>query len=61
MQINEGKFLQNGRCGYVLKPEFMLKSDYNPYYGINSPPADEEPLILTIRVCDALNLTYCTA
>lgn len=26
MQLNQGRFLQNGSCGYVLKPEFMLNS-----------------------------------
>ena len=30
MQINDAKFLQNGKCGYVLKPNFMLRDDYNP-------------------------------
>jgi phosphatidylinositol phospholipase C gamma-1 len=24
MQLNQGKFRQNGRCGYVLRPEFMF-------------------------------------
>ena len=23
MWVNEGKFLENGRCGYVLKPDWM--------------------------------------
>jgi len=48
MQINQGKFLQNGNCGYVLKPEFMLKDDFNPYY--TNPPAGEEPIIITVKV-----------
>lgn len=25
--INFGKFLENGRCGYVLKPEYMIHED----------------------------------
>lgn len=50
MQINEGKFMQNGKCGYVLKPDFLLKGDFNPFY-TNCPPADEEPLIVTLKVC----------
>lgn len=25
--INFGKFLENGRCGYVLKPEYMIGND----------------------------------
>jgi phosphatidylinositol phospholipase C gamma-1 len=30
MQINHGKFQDNGNCGYVLKPNYMLKDSYNP-------------------------------
>lgn len=48
MQINEAKFLQNGKCGYVLKPSYMRKtSDYNPDYC--SVP-DEAPVSLVIKV-----------
>lgn len=32
MHINDGKFKENGSCGYVLKPDFMLAS-----YGHHSP------------------------
>ena len=27
--MNRAKFLQNGKCGYILKPEFMATNDYN--------------------------------
>ena len=28
--MNRAKFLQNGKCGYILKPEFMLTDEnYN--------------------------------
>lgn len=32
MQVNQGRFLQNGFCGYILKPEFQrsLSSQFNP-------------------------------
>ncbi|ODM92959.1 1-phosphatidylinositol 4,5-bisphosphate phosphodiesterase gamma-1 [Orchesella cincta] len=30
MQLNHGKFRQNGSCGYVLKPEFMFRKNFNP-------------------------------
>ena len=30
MQLNQGKFRQNGSCGYVLRPEFMFDSKYVP-------------------------------
>ena len=28
-QLNDGKFLENGRCGYVLKPSYMLPGHEN--------------------------------
>lgn len=31
MQINMGRFRENGGCGFVLKPEFMFDEGYNPY------------------------------
>lgn len=31
MQINTGRFRENGRCGYVLKPDCMFDEAYNPY------------------------------
>ena len=47
MQINEGKFLQNGKCGYVLKPNFMLKnSDCNLVF----PSTEEDPVIVVVKV-----------
>ncbi|XP_032690536.1 1-phosphatidylinositol 4,5-bisphosphate phosphodiesterase gamma-1-like [Odontomachus brunneus] len=41
MQLNQAKFKENGNCGYLLKPEFMFKHDFNPYdksslYEVNS-------------------------
>ncbi|XP_058232436.1 1-phosphatidylinositol 4,5-bisphosphate phosphodiesterase delta-1a isoform X2 [Hemibagrus wyckioides] len=32
MDLNQGRFLPNGKCGYILKPEFMRKpgSRFNP-------------------------------
>lgn len=30
MQINQGKFMDNGGCGYILKPEFLFKEDFDP-------------------------------
>ena len=46
MQINEAKFLQNGKCGYVLKPSFILK-ETNLY--VNSSNG-EDSTTLVIRV-----------
>lgn len=31
MQLNYGKFLANGRCGYILRPEFMFDERFDPY------------------------------
>lgn len=33
MQINQGKFMANGRCGYVLKPAYMLDPSFDPQQG----------------------------
>lgn len=30
MQLNTGKFKENGGCGFILKPEFMFDDSYNP-------------------------------
>lgn len=46
MQLNEAKFLQNGKCGYVLKPSFMLKNT-----SLESPlQTAEDPLIVVVKV-----------
>ena len=34
MDINKGMFQLNGGCGYVLKPEFMLKGNNLPSRGL---------------------------
>ncbi|KJH44633.1 Phosphatidylinositol-specific phospholipase C, Y domain protein [Dictyocaulus viviparus] len=33
MQLNQGKFMGNGRCGYVLKPEYMIDGSFDPQHG----------------------------
>lgn len=30
MQINQGKFMLNGNCGYVLKPDCMFHEGFDP-------------------------------
>lgn len=30
MQLNEGKFSANGRCGYVLKPHYLMDETFKP-------------------------------
>ena len=46
MQLNEAKFLQNGKCGYVLKPSFMLKNTSLE----SSLQTAEDPLIVVVKV-----------
>ena len=48
MQLNHGRFLQNGRCGYILQPEFM-RNDYDPYNA--KTLINVEPIKLLIGVC----------
>lgn len=54
MQLNQGKFLQNGRCGYVLRPSFMFDEKYNPYN--RSSLCNIDPVSLSIRVIAARHL-----
>ncbi|CAG0899970.1 unnamed protein product [Darwinula stevensoni] len=57
MQLNQGRFLANGGCGYVLRPEFMLSESFDPY---NRGTLDEElvpPLSVTIQILAGRHLT----
>lgn len=48
MWLNHGKFTQNGKCGYVLKPMAMLKGEgFDPY---NHTTYQVDPLTLKIKV-----------
>jgi phosphatidylinositol phospholipase C gamma-1 len=49
MQLNESMFMQNGKCGYVLKPQYMFCDNFNPYEKQTSFE-NAEPLTLTVRV-----------
>jgi len=46
--LNDGLFDDNGRCGYVLKPEFM-RSDHSGF-GQDLPQPPDSTRILTVRV-----------
>ena len=46
MQLNDGKFLDNGGCGYVLKPLFLRRSDAVP----------DPPVRLSLHIISAQNL-----
>jgi hypothetical protein len=47
MALNYGKFLDNGGCGYVLKPDYLIKTEFNPYHSLNNL---DQHLIYTITV-----------
>uniref|UniRef100_A0A674N1P9 Phosphoinositide phospholipase C n=1 Tax=Takifugu rubripes TaxID=31033 RepID=A0A674N1P9_TAKRU len=56
MDLNQGRFLQNGQCGYNLKPAFMCQPDatFNPEnVGGGS---GHRPFLLSIRIISAQQL-----
>ncbi|CAG2175667.1 unnamed protein product [Oppiella nova] len=55
MQLNEAMFMQNGKSGYVLKPQYMFDDTYNPYEK-PSEIHNFNPLVLTVRVIGARHL-----
>uniref|UniRef100_A0A8D0D1E9 Phosphoinositide phospholipase C n=1 Tax=Sander lucioperca TaxID=283035 RepID=A0A8D0D1E9_SANLU len=56
MDLNQGRFLHNGRCGYILKPGFLCSptSDFNPENTGGGP--GHIPTQLTIRIISAQQL-----
>ncbi|XP_049417638.1 1-phosphatidylinositol 4,5-bisphosphate phosphodiesterase delta-3-A [Epinephelus fuscoguttatus] len=56
MDLNQGRFLPNGRCGYILKPDFLcsLTSNFNPENTGGGP--GHIPTQLTIRIISAQQL-----
>ncbi|XP_076000183.1 1-phosphatidylinositol 4,5-bisphosphate phosphodiesterase delta-3-A-like [Genypterus blacodes] len=56
MDLNQGRFLHNGRCGYVLKPSFMcsITSNFNPENTGGGP--GHIPTQLTLRIISAQQL-----
>ncbi|XP_076796836.1 1-phosphatidylinositol 4,5-bisphosphate phosphodiesterase zeta-1 isoform X2 [Arvicanthis niloticus] len=54
MDLQNGKFLDNGGTGYVLKPDFLRDTTlgFNP----NEPESDGHPITLTIRVISGIQL-----
>lgn len=49
MQLNQGLFQQNARCGYVLQPECLRNQGYDPY-NKKTLPVSVEPLTISITV-----------
>ncbi|XP_046996756.1 1-phosphatidylinositol 4,5-bisphosphate phosphodiesterase gamma-1 [Schistocerca americana] len=55
MQLNQGKFRQNGFCGYLLRPDFMFLEDFDPYDKKTLVGVD--PLNISVRVICARHLS----
>jgi len=47
--LNQCRFMDNGGCGYVLKPKCLLEGDFNPK-DVNESSQFVEPTELEIRV-----------
>lgn len=56
MQLNQGRFLANGGCGYILQPEIMGHDAFNPYEKKFLGQLGVEPLTLTITILGARHL-----
>ncbi|XP_047722839.1 1-phosphatidylinositol 4,5-bisphosphate phosphodiesterase zeta-1 isoform X4 [Prionailurus viverrinus] len=54
MDLQNGKFLDNGGSGYILKPQFLrdIKTQFNP----NKSPNQSDPVTLTIRLISGIQL-----
>ncbi|XP_058937561.1 1-phosphatidylinositol 4,5-bisphosphate phosphodiesterase zeta-1 [Kogia breviceps] len=54
MDLQNGKFLDNGGSGYILKPHFLRnsKTKFNP----NKPLMNSNPIILMIRLISGIQL-----
>ncbi|XP_049638855.1 1-phosphatidylinositol 4,5-bisphosphate phosphodiesterase zeta-1 [Suncus etruscus] len=54
MDLQNGRFLDNGGSGYVLKPQFLRDKTSN--FDPNKLPSDNNPFILTIRIISGIQL-----
>ncbi|XP_053317978.1 1-phosphatidylinositol 4,5-bisphosphate phosphodiesterase zeta-1 [Spea bombifrons] len=48
MDLQDGKFLDNGGCGYVLKPGFLRKEKLA--FTLDRPPPNRRPIALSIQI-----------
>lgn len=55
MQINQSKFRLNGGCGYLLRPDFMFRENFDPYD--SRTLVGVEPMNISIRVIGARHLS----
>lgn len=56
MQLNQGRFHANGRCGYILLPEVLSDKAFNPYEKKCLAQLEVEPVTLTITILGARHL-----
>ncbi|XP_055306519.1 1-phosphatidylinositol 4,5-bisphosphate phosphodiesterase gamma-1-like, partial [Sitodiplosis mosellana] len=54
MQVNQAKFRDNGACGYILKPQFMLRDYFDP--NESSTLINVQKAFVTIRIIGARHL-----
>lgn len=55
MQINMGKFKENGGCGFILKPDFLFDEGYNPS-DKKTVEKKVNPVTVMLRVISARHL-----
>ena len=55
MQLNEARFLQNGKCGYVLQPDCLRDPAHNPFD--KSVLSGVEPVTITLTVSSFTRFT----
>ncbi|XP_055354504.1 LOW QUALITY PROTEIN: 1-phosphatidylinositol 4,5-bisphosphate phosphodiesterase gamma-1-like [Paramacrobiotus metropolitanus] len=49
LHLNQGRFMQNGGCGYVLKPGFLHSEDYDPCEA-KTLKGVVEPIVLCVTI-----------
>lgn len=54
MQLNQAKFRDNGFCGYLQKPDFMLRDEFDPTD--KNTLVGVDPITISIRVIGARHL-----
>ena len=54
MQLNDGRFMQNGKCGYVLMPDCMFEPGFNPMDTTTHTGCT--PITLTIQIIGGRHL-----
>ncbi|XP_066996227.2 1-phosphatidylinositol 4,5-bisphosphate phosphodiesterase gamma-1 [Anabrus simplex] len=54
MQLNQAKFRENGNCGYLLRPDFMFRDDFDPYDKNTLVGVDQ--LTISIQIIGARHL-----